>query len=332
MPTSTRQRNRLYDQYPFLREISNLAGGVGEQFLGKENLTITVQRADPDFMFRQPRDVTGMGQHYLMDPKNEQLHGVRQEYCYPVNVGGQVGKRYPRSDRPTYVRDLFSRDIFDWADGAFADGAFSGENPATVIDKIVWVTRTTWFRQDADHEYMIGGDGTFDHLDIELTVYQEPEIGWERLFVTADPQVNVRLSGGSLLRSLGSEFDGFQTVIHDRLYRLARQFELDVYRDELNEIVARSTKKGMSGQFGEVKVSTYVIMGRILIQLERGGSLVTFQGLDEKHNPSLSFTNIDGTLPSAIAMTECAIAFWKDATSEVRRATHVDNENVGMGF
>lgn len=328
MPQSKKKVEQLMDQYPFLREVRYWATKVDERLQSLENVTVTVHRADPNLMFRQADNVPGMGRHYLMDREDHALKGVQTEYFYPVNRDGKLGELRTWDDwKSQYVRDLFNRGIRDWTDDPHS---FHGERPEEVIEHVVWVASTVWYRQDDDHDFILNGEGEPVRVDIELTVYREPKEGWRQLYIDADPQVNVVLAGSRLWPSPELS-DSFRAVIYDRLGRLAMRFEEEVFKKGLWNIINRSRKKGMSGQFGDVKVLSYVIGGRVMIQLEQGRESVTFVGVEEVR-ANFGFSSISGTLPCAVEMVEKVIEFWREASPEERDTVHNDDTEVGMGF
>lgn len=238
-----------------------------------------------------------------------------------------LGKRRDAEEWNSPVRTLFNREIWDWMPNP---GPLHGEDAAVAVQAVVWVSSMVWYYQPNDHNHLLNGPGVPRRVDTRLTVYLEPEEGWRQLYITADPQVNVTLLGSRLWKSPESD-DSFRDVIYDRLSRLAMQFEDEVFDQGLGAIIDRSKKKGMSGRFGDVKVLSYVIAGRIAIQFECGDDSVTFLGADEKR-PKFGFSNIDGTLPNAIKMVEVAIDFWRQATPDIRKSTHVDDTKVGLGL
>ncbi len=322
---SRRRILQLLREYPFLKDIyghEETAKSHGCEF----NPVIKVKRGDPDLMFRQADDVNGVNVS-LGDPQHPGIRGTRYEYYRAVSQDEQIGEVHDWRDRNEhYVRDLFSHRSYEWG----GQSVIGGLDPFKVVDSIVWVCVETWYPEATRFtDYSISNSPV--RIDLSITVYQKPRNGWQELYRTADPLVNVELYGWRLISGPNLE-DSFHEVIYDRLNRLAQEFQEKVWTTGFGKIVDDSRMKGMSGQYGNVKVLTYVIAGRLRVQFERDGTMVNFAGLDELDDPRLGFGSIVGKLPEVEKMVREVIKFWENADEETRQSIHQNDSNVGMGF
>lgn len=326
MPQNPRRTRQLLKQYPFLEDI--YVSEVEAAPLGCEVWpVIAVKRADNDLMFRRADNVSGAG-HYLADPERPDLIGTRYEYYYPVSRSGQLGKiRHWPADETQYVRDLFLSECRDWVESR---DALTGEDPFDVVDGIVWVTRQDWYPAGSNLSRTFHGARPV-RRNLWITLHREPRQGWRQLHRTADILVNVTLQGYRLTAGPVRN-EPFRAVVYARLDKLGRDFQEKVWRTGLGEIINGSSMRGMSGNFGTVRVLSFITAGRMQIQLERGGASFVLGGLDNLADPAIGFFSISGTLRQAERMVEDVIKFWEGADDNTRRTVYQDNANVGIGF
>ena len=326
MPQQSKKRiAQLLREYPILQEIYSNAAELAKLHGCEFDTIIKVKRGNPNLMFRQANDALGNGM-FIGKPGDASVLGTCVEYYRPVNRSGELGNvRDWRSLKDHYVRDLFQRPCYDWNLLAVTEG----KDPFETIDKIVWVTEEKWYPEK--NSDMINDRTRPIHMNLWITIYKEPKKGWHELYRTADPQINVDLHSWQLMA--GPNFqDSFRDVIYDRLNRLAQEFQQKVWNDGFGTIVDSSSARGMSGMYGDVRVLTYIIAGRLRLQFERRGAMLNFAGLDEVGDPRLSFGSIDSKLPQAEKMVRDVIKFWENADEETRQNVHQDDTNVGLGL
>lgn len=311
---------KLMNDMPFLIKIRSWASRVDDDLAALEKTSIRVERADPNLMFRIPSDQDRYGSfiRHLEKP----WIGALKESFYAVNRQGAPGKKRDLNHGPgNYVRDLFNRSIRDWFS--------SGQDPFETIQYIVWVSSTIWRVEEEETDFDNPSSKPVS-VSVDITVFREPKEGWMRLYVDSDPLENVILRGSGLWPHSGVD-EEFREVATDRLSRLAIRFDHEVVRQGLLPVIGRSRCKGMSGQLGDVKIMTYVILGGLLIRLERGATAITFRGVeDEKAN--LGFSSIQGMLPDATSIVTDASAWWARMTDEEKSHALRDDRRVSMGI
>lgn len=313
----------MMNEMPFLIKIRSWASRVGEDLAALEKTSIRVERADANLMFRIPSDQDRYGS-FIRHIDKPWIGSVKESF-YAVNRDGKPGRvRDLRNGPGIYVRDLFNRPIRDWN-----GDKLSWENPFEAIQCIVWVSSTIW-RVEEEETDLSSPTSKPVSVSVDITVFREPKEGWMRLYVDSDPLENVILRGGELWPNSGV-VEGFREVAIDRLSRLAIRFDHEVVRQGLWPVIDRSSCKGMSGQLGDVKIMTYVVLGGLLIRLERGATGITFRGVeDEKSN--LGFSSIQGILPDATSIVTDASAWWARMTDEEKSHALRDDRRVSMGI
>ncbi len=320
MPQSQSSIRKFMEQYPFLVKIRSWASRVGEDLAALEKTSIRVERADANLMFRIPSDQDCYGS--FIRHLDKPWIGSLKESFYAVNRQGEPGNKRDLKHGPgNYVRDLFNRPIRDWLS--------SGQDPFETIQYVVWVSSTIWRVEEEETDFDNPTSKPVS-VSVDITVFREPKEGWMRLYVNSDPLENVILRGSGLWPNSGVD-EEFREVANDRLSRLAIRFDHEVVRQGLWPVIDRSRCKGMSGQLGDVKIITYVVLGGLLIRLERGATGITFRGVeDEKSN--LGFSSIQGMLPDATSIVTDASAWWARMTEEERSCAIKDNPRVNMGI
>jgi hypothetical protein len=312
---------QLLREYPFLEMIHGSYQSQCRSYGCEFNPTIKVKRGDPNLMFRQADDVDGISQ-WIGDPEDSSVRGASYEFYRPVNREGQLGSVHDwQKYKDHYVRNLFSERCYDWC----GTGVVGGEDPFEVVDSVVWVTEDRWLPADA------GDRARPVRINLRITIYKEPKKGWRELYRRADPLVNVKMNGWRLITGPNLR-DSFREVVYDRLGKLGQEFQEKVWETGLGKVVNDSRMKGMSGQYGTVKILTYIIAGRMTIQFERGDTMFNLAGLDNVDDPRLSFGAIYGTVPQAEKLVRDAIKFWESADEKTRQNVHRDNPEVGLGI
>lgn len=320
-PAEIRQ---LLDQFPFLEDVyQEEVTGAASRLHRNVVPAISVLAANPSFMFRRADDVRGDGRS-LLSSEAPDCVGTRFEYYRPVNREGKLGEiRNWLEWKEQFVRDLFTREMLDWS------GWADPQDPAQVVSALVWVTRKEWYSEGTTFRGAVWVPTNQPiRTDVRITVYREPAGGWRQLYWSSDPLANVMLHGWQLFP--GSAIEGpFKRSITDRLHRLAMEFQDRVWATGLGTVVSTSRASGMSGQFGDVKVTTFITAGRLVVQFERGNATLGFGGVDEP-NPRLGFGNIEATLEQAEGMVRDVMEFWLSADPATRHALHQANPKVAL--
>ncbi|HVX23931.1 MAG TPA: hypothetical protein VG992_01145 [Candidatus Saccharimonadales bacterium] len=320
---SPRRVQQLVRQYPFLEEVLRFERHRSNG--GEIRPVIRVKRGDADLLFQRADNIDGR-RSYTWTTEDRSLKGSRFEYYRPVSRTGETGgirdwRAVREGGHDHYVRDLFTHDFRDWGSTSSL-----GEDAFEVVGSIVWVTREEWYPESAE----VGRDEPVAR-DITITLYQEPRDGWRRLYATADPLVNVNLYGSMLFPGFNPN-DPFMRVIYDRLVRLGMEFQERVWKTGLGPVIIESPARGMSSDMGGIKVMSYILAGRMLIQFEQGNASFTMKGEDELDKPRIGFGSIDGTVAQAERMVRKAIEFWESADEATRLTLHTRNDNINMGF
>ena len=319
----------MMEEMPYLRKIRFWATHVGEEIAALEQVSIRVERADPNLMFRVAKNVDPPV--FLREVTDPELTGSRKEYFYPVNTDGVPGERHEWSLTTgftwgQFVRDIFRSHITDWcSDPSFDD--LLGEDPFEVVGSIVWVSSTIWHRTRKDHNLMPIGEVEPIRVNIDITVYRAPKQGWRSLYLKADPLVNVTLTGHSLWPN-HRRTDSFRSVALDLLDRLAIKFDAEVMREGLWKIIGGKTS--ISGVIGDVRVTATYMITQYSISLESGDSQVSFVGFRQLHH--VGFENIQGTLSSVGQMVDKVCAKWSDMSDRERRESLIEDHNESMGI
>ena len=319
----------MMEEMPYLERIRFWATHVGEEIAALEQVSIRVQRADPNLMFRVAKNVDPP--NFLREPSDPELTGSRTEYFYPINTDGVPGERREWSLNQVFtwgqfVRDIFRSHITDWCSGPkFYD--LLGEDPFEVVGSIVWVSSTIWHRRLKDHNLMPIGEAEPVRAEIDITVYKAPKQGWRSLYLKADPLVNVTLSGHNLWPNQPRP-DSFRLVALDLLDRLAIKFDAEVMREGLWKMIVGT--KCVSGMIGDVRVTASYMIGQYSISLESGDSQVSFVGIEHLHQ--VGFEGIQGTLPSVFRMVDKVCARWPEMSEGERRGSLTEASHEIMGL
>lgn len=326
---SQKSINRLLGEYPelepFYEPYSPEQGAI--TYPGAEiDVKIDVQRADANLLYWKPNDFGGVGGSYHVDPIRN-LKGQRQEQCALLSKDPSApAPRFLR--RASFGADEYLRDVLFGALGIY-------KRTGSIVTRTV----TEWYEDEPSYER--GFIGEPKRIEVRITLHKEPpkgptevfpdsEVdGWSRLIDETDVYHNVKLFGGMLLINpdLSSVWVRELMAI---VGQYAQNFERLVWRRGFGQIVDQSKMKGMSGMFGDIKVTSYVMAGRTLVQLERGDVRFTMIGQDVVTNPRFGFQSVDGTADELVALVDDSILFWATADEETRATCYHDDENIGI--
>lgn len=326
MPRKQSQKSidRLLKEFPEIRELYAPFSREGRKaiYSGVEvDVRVVVQRADPNLMYWQPDNVGVDSPAYLVGA--EGTRGLREETCYLFDREGNrianwCGER--TGLRSGLLSVLFGHDAL-----------------YKRLGHVVTLSQTFWYEDDSPMADEF--DGTLKRVQAVITVYKRPSDvkskwgmsveGWAKLAEETDVLHNVKLFGAMLFPRPDLDDIWYRELVTVVL-QYAKNFERLVWRRGFGEIVDKSTKKGMSGTFGDVKVTSYVMAGRVLIQLERGGVRFTMIGQDVVDDPRMGFQSVDGTADELAAIVDDAILFWVCADDATRQTCYHDDTKVGI--
>lgn len=281
------------------------------------DVRVLVQRADPNLMYWRPDNVSGRGRH-LLDLEHH-LYGSRVEVCV---FYGHDKKRVALLGTDTEVlHKLFARDAL-----------------YKRVASIITMSQTLWFDREPTEEGAWLGE--LKRFEVTLTIYKQPNAaqtmfgersGWEALAEETDVRRNVKLYGPFMLPHPDLDAPWYRELAVMMSER-AKTFERFVWSRGFGKIVDDSKSRGMSGMFGDITVMSYVLAGRVQVQLERGDIRFTMIAQDEVDDPRMGVNSLDGTVDEITALVDDVVTFWLMADEATRAACYHDNSDVGIGF
>jgi len=115
------------------------------------------------------------------------------------------------------------------------------------------------------------------------------------------PDVDTRISSFQML-------DLFSVT--SKLTYAAKEFTRAVW-PSLKPLVIESKARYQSGIFGDVKLMTACMAGRIMVTMVRGDEDFTVMGTEEEPDRGCGVHSIEGSARSALAMVDIVIANWE---------------------
>ena len=321
MKPNAKKNRDLLTQYPFLTAIlaspmepfgisSSLRAGSQV-----DDLAIHVEKADGELMFRSAHNV-GLGDSsYIF-----QLEGARKdqvmrrcEYLFAIDATGRIINRvdWPRNideDRLA-TGEIYGRTVF-WARRIiFADGSLGHADPIwDQVKYLVWVTVETWHTDTKSNDVLPGGRfGEFRDRSIDITIYGEPQQGFERLEKESSVYTHLSLDTQLMMRGVMRK-DHDIISMAGMLYEMCILFQDEVYFNGMKDVLDKSNFRGASGQFDTVEVLCAEMCGYDRVMLEDATSYVTFQlRPDSKH---MYVLGQQGTLPRIRHLVKTVVRLW----------------------
>lgn len=317
---SQKSIERILGEFPEARELYApfRPGRFSELYPGAElDMHVLVQRADPNLMYWRPDNVSGRGR-YLVDDERH-LYGKRAEMCV---FYGHDEQRVALLGMDTEVlHKLFARDSL-----------------YKRVGSIITMSETLWFDKVPTEEG--AWLGALKRFEVTLTIYKQPNAaqtmfgersGWEALAEETDVYRNVKLYGPLMFPHPDLNASWYRELVVMMSER-AKMFERFVWSRGFGKIVDDSKSRGMSGMFGDITVMSYVLAGRVQVQLERGGIRFTMIAQDEVDDPRMAVNSLDGTVDEITALVDDAATFWLMADDATRTSCYHDDGDVNIGF
>ncbi len=344
-PNASKNRE-LIKQYPFVSDIlsarmepngewrsgiEKTPGWVNVAMTMVDDLTIRVEKADGDLMFRRADNV-GLGEsscifQFKGNRKDQIMR--RGEYAFAIDGKGKIVNRasWPRNDEERRT----TGEVYGWSAlwagrSTFPNGEARYTDPIWAkVKYLVWVTVEAWHTDTKNDDAPGGRFGEFRDRSIHITIYGEPNQGFEKLQKESSVYTNLSLDSRLMTRGvLDKDYDIVN--MGGMLYEMCITFQDEVYFNGMKEVLDGGKHRGASGQFGTVKVLCAEMCGYDRVMLEDAASYVTFQlRPDSKH---MYVLGQQGTLPQIRNLVRTVVRTWNQRPE--LRAAFKPNKNVSV--
>lgn len=305
---------------------------IDEQKAHLDDLTIKVEVADGELLFRRPRNTgvsidTIMGREedhswtFAFEGKHKSHVGRVGEHLFIVYKSGDIKRHCWRDihskphDLATYPRYAFwTRTGHTWYTKPKWDE----------VEYLVWVTVQAWYNENpSDGESSRFGD--LVERSAHVTIYREPKQGFQKLDDDSSETDFLRLDMRTLTTAYAND-DRNLLIVSGRVDELCQLFMDDVWNNGLLDAFNGIDGRGMSGKLGDADVRVYYIAGRNVVTLEDQISQITFKG-DSSDN-YLGTHSMDGTLPQLRNLVKTVVRQWDEGPA--KRELIRPDENVGI--
>lgn len=307
----------LIKQYPFVAEIlsARMEPYDGDGGTKVDELTIKVEKADGDLMFRRADNV-GLGDsscifQFKGNRKDQVMR--RGEYFFAIDGKGKIVNRvdWPRNDEERKT----TGEVYGWSALWSGRSTFPNGDPCytdpiwSKVKYLAWVTVEAWHTDTKNDDVPGGRFGEFRDRSVHVTVYGAPECGFEKLQEQSCFAENLYLDSKVLMRAM---FDNNRDImiIGGRLDELCRLFQDEVYFNGMKEVLDKGEYRGASGQFGAVKVLCAEMCGYDRVMLEDS---VCWISLQLRPGANMMYVlGMGGTLPQLRNLVKSVVKMWND--------------------
>lgn len=333
MKTDARKNHKLVQQYPFISDIlfTDMEPYDGTGGTSVDDLTIRVEKADGDLMFRRADNV-GLGDssgifQFKGNRKDQIMR--RGEYLFAINGAGEIVNRviWPRNDGERIaIGEIYGWSALYAGRNKFPNGElwYTG-SIVRQVKYLVWVTVEAWYTDTNNDDVPGGRFGEFIDRSIHITIYREPDQGFESLQEESSVYTNLSLDTHVMTHGV---IDRNHEIVRigGMLYEMCITFQDEVYFNGMKEVLDGGKYRGASGQFGAVKVLCAEMCGYDRVMLEDSASYVTFQLRPcSKHMYVLGQR---GTLPQIRNLVRTVVRMWNQKP-ELRK-TFKPDRNVAV--
>jgi hypothetical protein len=237
MRPNASKNQELIGQYPFVADIlsARLEPYDGDGGVKVDDLTIKIEKADGDLMFRRADNI-GLGDNgFAFQMKGNRKDQVmrRGEYAFAVDKKGRIINRlnFPRNDeeRRRSLDEVYawwvlwqSKELNASSTGYLHSGCLWKETKY-----IVWVTIEAWHTDTKNDDQPESRFGEFRDRAVHVTIYGEPSEGFEKLHENANVYENLWLDTRVMTRGVIDK-DHDIVSIGGMLYEMCITFQDEV--------------------------------------------------------------------------------------------------------
>lgn len=251
----------------------------------------------------------------------------RGEYLFAIDGKGKIVNRvdWPRNDDE---KRKINGEIYGWTAlwtgrVTFANNTEGYSNPIWgEVKYLVWVTVEAWHADTKNDDVPGGRFGEFKDRSIHITIYSEPDQGFEKLQEESSVYSNLSLDSRLMTRGVIDK-DHDIVSIGGMLYEMCITFQDEVYFNGMKEVLDGGKYRGASGQFGSVKVLCAEMCGYDRVMLEDSVSYVTFQLRPGSRH--MYVLGQQGTLPQIRNLVRTVVRMWREKP-ELRAAFKSDEK------
>lgn len=318
---------KLMKQFPFVQSVLDMwlipLDGDGPDHRRVDDISITVQKADGDLMYRTGENVGLYGNDCIFSTAASHRNQVmrRGEYLFAVNAEDQIINKLVWPIRESREKPIYAWEVL-YLSKVWMAGTNNYVHTAHIHDDVeylVWVTIEGW------HQYTENLDkpfGDFVSRNVAITIYGKPDIGFRRLEREADVYDNLYLNSQIFIRGfLNNDIEIIS--ISARLDELCLSFQNQVYFQGMKQVLDKGKYRGASGTFGSVKVLAGELCGYDRVMLEDSQSWISFQL--RPGSSTLYVLGMGGTLPQIRNLVNTIIKIWTEQ-HEVRQQFKSDKE------
>jgi hypothetical protein len=328
MKVNSSKNQGLLKQYPFVSDVllSRMEPFDGDDGVSVDDLTIRIEKADGDLMYRRA-DNAGIGDGsciFQMKGNRKDQIMRRGEYLFAINGRGKVINRvnWPRNDRE---RSEIGGNIYGNAVLWKTRDKTSYSDPIwDEVNFLVWATVEVWHK-DTKHDNMSERFGEVCDRLVHIIVYLKPDCGFKELSKQSCVEENLCLDSKTFMQSFFNNNRDI-TIISGRLDELCRLFQEDVYFNGMKDILDQGNNRGASGQFGPVKVLCAEMCGYDRVMLEDAVSWISLQLRPEAN--MMYVLGMNGTLPQIRNLIKQVVKMWNEKPD--CRASFVSDKNVSV--
>lgn len=336
MKKSSRKNQELIEKFPFVTDIlltemkpldpSTDCVDVENRI---DDLTIRVQKADRDLMYRKANNV-GLVDSSLcfFSSGNHKGQVMKQgEYLFAIDGIGRITNRVnwlisDKKNKP--AGDVYSWSVFWSSRSQFPNGEWGYSDPIwNSVKYLVWVTVEAYYVDTKNDELTGGRFGEFLYHSISITIYGEPDEGFEKLTKNANVYENLFLDNQTVMTGCFEKSLSITRML-GMLDEMCLTFQDEVYFNGMQQMFNKGEYRGASGQFSAVKVLCATLCGYERVTLEDHSSEVSFQLRPD--SKQMYVIGQSGTLPQIRNLVRTVTRLWNQKPE--LREMFKSNENV----
>lgn len=318
MKINSRKNLKLIKQYPFVSDIlstemephGELREGIQTTSGFKtmvDDLTIRVEKADGDLMMRYGCNIGFNDGTFALQRGKAMRYG---EYVFAIDKHNQIINRlnFPLTtkERREATKRIYAKQVL-WESKDFNVNNTSNTHSNCLWNKtkyIIWVTVKTCHDHTKDERRPFGA---FQNRSINITIYSEPDQGFEKIYRESNVWLNLYLCDWI---EIPFAEDKDIIIISGMLQELCNTFQEEVYFNGMRDRIKSEIISNPFDKFNTVEVFSNESCGVEQIRLADNNSYITFN-LSSRAK-QLYVAGQEGTLPQIRNLVRTVVRSWNN--------------------
>lgn len=324
---------KLIKQFPFVTDIlsAKMEPTDGQGKSRVDDLTIRVQKADGDLMWRRANNIGIGDDSSIFNPSGNRRGQVmrRGEYLFAINNSGKIINRvdWPRNiEERRATGEIYGQSALWSRRDIIRKGETCYSNPIWgETEYLVWATVEAWHENSKNPDAPNGVFGKFHDRSVYITIYGKPIEGFEKLEKESDMFTNLSLDEDTILFGIVEKNENIIRMV-GMLDEMCITFQDEVYLNGMQRMLDGKGYWRMLDKQGNVIITCTGPYSSKYITLRDSASMVKF--VQHRGSDRLYLQGQWGTLPQIRNLVRTVVRMWQNQELHVEFKVDTGSSSV----